>query len=334
MIHSSDVDVEKEECINHVGKRLGTGLRTLVDTWKARHVTLGGRGRGRLTQNAIRKLQIYFTRAIHRHSTASDMRDDILSGLRHCFSTDARPDHDSCPKGEDSRCFFQKAKARKLQPESHIVGLSTPLNRELLEKRLMPVYERLTSDDLLARCERKGTQNANECLHSVVWAACSKVFFYSKDRVEYTLLRSISEFNFGPALNSTIEAMYGVKSTAHSLNLQSGRARKRLYNDNRRMEDKENKRKDVVKAAKQRKAAALLNKDGPAYKSGAAPLTARKKNVSATKLKPPAVKPPTAKLPAAKRPAAKRPAAKRPAQKVAPPLNPQKKMKKARKHSF
>ena len=87
--------------------------------------------------------------------------------------------------------------------------------------------------------------------------------------------------------------------------------------------------KDVVKAAKQRKAAALLNKDGPAYKSGAAPLTARKKNVSATKLKPPAVKPPTAKLPAAKRPAAKRPA-----QKVAPPLNPQKKMKKARKHSF
>lgn len=108
--------------------------------------------------------------------------------------------------------LFQKAKARNLQPESHIVGLSTPLNRALLENRLLSVYDRLTSD----RCERKGTQNANECLHSVVWAACSKVFFYSKDRVEYThsLLRSISEFNFGPALNSIIDVMYGVRSTA------------------------------------------------------------------------------------------------------------------------
>ena len=44
------------------------------------------------------------------------------------------------------------------------------------------------------------------------------------------------------------------------------------YNDNRRLEEKENKRKDVVKAAKQRKSAALLSKDGLAYKSGAAPL--------------------------------------------------------------
>lgn len=56
------------------------------------------------------------------------------------------------------------------------------------------------------------------------------------------------------------------------------------YNDNRRLEEKENKRKDVVKAAKQRKSAALLSKDGLAYKSGAAPLIARKNYVLAAKL--------------------------------------------------
>ncbi|KAK7467979.1 hypothetical protein BaRGS_00036785 [Batillaria attramentaria] len=62
--YGDEVTIEKEECINHVSKRLGTALRNLVADCRKRGITLGGRGRGQLTQNAIRKLTIYYNRAI------------------------------------------------------------------------------------------------------------------------------------------------------------------------------------------------------------------------------------------------------------------------------
>lgn len=45
-----DVDVVKEECTNHVSKRIGTALRNLVSTESKRGNTLGGRKTGSLTQ--------------------------------------------------------------------------------------------------------------------------------------------------------------------------------------------------------------------------------------------------------------------------------------------
>ena len=60
--YGEGVVLEKEECVNHVSKRLGTALRNAVADCKKRGVTLGGRGHGMLTQNTIRKLTIYYTR--------------------------------------------------------------------------------------------------------------------------------------------------------------------------------------------------------------------------------------------------------------------------------
>ena len=48
--------LEKEECINHVSKRLGTALRNLASSGKKAGVTLGGRGYNKLTQATITKL--------------------------------------------------------------------------------------------------------------------------------------------------------------------------------------------------------------------------------------------------------------------------------------
>ena len=41
-----DVLIKKEECVNHVSKRMGTALRNLITDNKKRGVTLGGRGEG------------------------------------------------------------------------------------------------------------------------------------------------------------------------------------------------------------------------------------------------------------------------------------------------
>ena len=96
-----DVVLEKEECINHVSKRLGTALRNLASSGKKAGVTLGGRGHGKLTQAAITKLTAYYGKAVRAHSG-----DLVLASFYHAISTDDVPQHVRCPQGEDSWCFF------------------------------------------------------------------------------------------------------------------------------------------------------------------------------------------------------------------------------------
>ncbi|KAK3878987.1 hypothetical protein Pcinc_016431 [Petrolisthes cinctipes] len=67
-----DVSVVKEECLNHVSKRLGTRLRTLkakstlVPGGKGRKRSLLG-GRGKLTDAVIEKLPFYYGQAVKRN---------------------------------------------------------------------------------------------------------------------------------------------------------------------------------------------------------------------------------------------------------------------------
>ena len=106
--YGRDVAIYKEECINHVGKRLGSALRKLVSDQSKQKITLGGRGHGRLTQSAIQSLQSYYTRAVHSFPTAEKMRDAIIGGLNHCFSTDENR--------TDSWCFYNQALSNNKSP--------------------------------------------------------------------------------------------------------------------------------------------------------------------------------------------------------------------------
>ena len=102
--YGPDVEIEKEECLNHVGKRMA--LRNVVSDCSKREITSGGRGSGRLTANALGKLSIYYTRVIRSHDTAAEMKKAILASLYHCYSTDEHPQHIYCPSGPDSWWFF------------------------------------------------------------------------------------------------------------------------------------------------------------------------------------------------------------------------------------
>ncbi|GBM55736.1 hypothetical protein AVEN_190324-1 [Araneus ventricosus] len=42
-VYDDSRNISKEECLNHVAKRLGTGLRNKVKEWRSRCVTNGGR---------------------------------------------------------------------------------------------------------------------------------------------------------------------------------------------------------------------------------------------------------------------------------------------------
>lgn len=100
-------NIKKEECINHVAKRMGTALRNLVKDERTRGTTLGGRSHGSLKDSTITNISKYYRNAMYQHKGDKEgMKNAIYAILYHCRSTDEKPDHRKCPQGEDSWCFF------------------------------------------------------------------------------------------------------------------------------------------------------------------------------------------------------------------------------------
>ena len=56
--YDPDIKIEKEDCINHVSKRIGSALRNLVAESKAQKQPVSGKGK--LTQEKMLKIQNYY----------------------------------------------------------------------------------------------------------------------------------------------------------------------------------------------------------------------------------------------------------------------------------
>ncbi|GFS47282.1 uncharacterized protein TNCV_4862571 [Trichonephila clavipes] len=115
---------------------------------------------------------IYYTNAIRKNKgDVEALKTAIYATLFHCTSTDQKPQHKKCPSGIDSWCFYQSSLERGKKPGFHKDWVKTPINEEYLPK-ILPIYQILTSSELLSRCVRGLTQNSNEALHPMIWNRC------------------------------------------------------------------------------------------------------------------------------------------------------------------
>ncbi|GFV84763.1 uncharacterized protein TNCV_4297451 [Trichonephila clavipes] len=124
------------------------------------------------------------------------MKTAIYVTLFPSISTDQKPQHFKCPTGKDSWRFFQAALPRGEVSGPHVKHVKTPLKEAHLAK-IMPIHQRLTSNELLQRCIKCLTQNANESLHSIIWGKCSKETSATLCRVTIAVCDAVCEFNFG-----------------------------------------------------------------------------------------------------------------------------------------
>lgn len=138
-----DIPIEKEECCNHVNKRLGTALRNA-----AREQHLGDAGK--LTERKIERLTKYYGRAVRNsiETNAVVMKQNILATLLHCQSTDELPSHQYCPHGTDSWCFYNRALAKQKDSGKHEDFIYTRIPKDIAEK-IFPIYLRLSEPGLL-----------------------------------------------------------------------------------------------------------------------------------------------------------------------------------------
>ncbi|GFW16825.1 uncharacterized protein TNCV_2759531 [Trichonephila clavipes] len=209
-IYGPDVEILKEECINHVSKRLGTSLRNIVKDWRAKGITLGGKSYGSLKETTIKKLTQYYQKAIlENKGDIQGMKKSIYATLYHSISTDKNPMHMKCPPGKDSWCFYRRALAKGEKPAPHKFNIGTPINPDYLTKFVL-IYQRLASDSLLKGCARCLTQNSNESLHSVIWSKCSMETSAKSRRVNIAVSEAVSEYNFG-----TLKALKEIQKAAN-----------------------------------------------------------------------------------------------------------------------
>lgn len=101
--------------------------------------------------------------------------------------------HMNCPEGLDSWCKWRVAEARG-QPGSFV---HDPPLHEDVQAALRPVYEALSSDDLLERCIGANTQNSNESLNSCVWKFAPKHLHCGAKTVEIATYLAANIFNEG-----------------------------------------------------------------------------------------------------------------------------------------
>lgn len=185
------VPIEKKDCINHVCKRMHTSLRSVREKKKAQGETLGGRGK--LTDQKIRKIASYYGYALRSHAhDVPAMQKAVQATLRHMASTDDGPNHSLCPDGPSSWCKYNRAVANGEEPPAH----KDPLP-DSVRAALEPIFARLSDEALLERCADGKTQNASECLHSVIWTQASKNQHASLLSVTRAVAEAVSVFNRG-----------------------------------------------------------------------------------------------------------------------------------------
>ena len=223
--------ITKEDCVNHVAKRMWKAIETTKQAAKGTSKPLTGRGR--LTREVQDKLAGYYAQALKTYAPDVEaMKRGVYASLFHMVSTDSDPHHTSCPTGPTSWCFYNRAQALQEVPRPH-----TPTMRRDIAEALLHVYERLSNAALLERCSRMRTQNANECFNAQVWRRCPKTEPTSLRTVETAAAMAVLEFNNGPQGFHALLTELGITPGVHQVDRAQKAEKQRLKRASASMTD-------------------------------------------------------------------------------------------------
>lgn len=253
--------VTKKECIDHVQKRMGTRLRNL------KKATKGLGGKGKLTGKLIDELSIYYGLAIRRnHDSIEKMRNSIWATLYHKISTDENPQHERCPPGKDSWCSWQRMNFTNTLEEHHH---KIPIPEEVF-RAIKPIYEELSSDDLLNRCIGGYTQNSNESFNATVWAIAPKSISSGKTILEIATHIAICVYNDGMTPIMEIMQTLGIKIGRNCYNFCTEADERRVSLAETKLSDAAKLARKALKSTRKGKDQENTNVEGQLYGAGIA----------------------------------------------------------------
>ena len=210
--------ITKEECVGHVQKRMGTNLREYKRKGKNRKLADGKgiAGIGRLTDKKIDQMQNYYGQAIRKNKGNMDgMITSINAIFKHMIRNDQESlelQHSQCPKGANTWCKFWKDKREGTTSYDDKKRLPS-----VFQEELKPLFQRLSSDELLQRCLKGLTQNQNESFNSTIWSICPKTIFCGKRKVSTAMSRAVGIFNVGASSKAATMKMCGISPGSNAI---------------------------------------------------------------------------------------------------------------------
>ena len=232
----------KLECVGHVQKRMGSRLRPLKKRSSKTHLDDGKPigGRGRLTDNVIDSMQVYYGKAIRNNThSVKAMQDAIWAIWYHMQSTDKSPDHSRCPVGDDSWCGFQRDVAKKT---------STYTRKNPLPKAVAIAFEALTAfEALLSGCLHGGTQNQNEAFNALIWQRATKETHSSLPTVQLATYLAVGHFNDGSKTILSVLENLGIEPGVHSSKACKKIDKDRIRHSQRKSSETSKKRRRKIR---------------------------------------------------------------------------------------
>ena len=192
------------------------------------------------------------------------MKLAVMGGIFHMASTDSNPQHKYCPEGSESYCSYNRAIANEAPPPKH----NPTFSNEVL-KEIFPTVKRLTEPDLLKRCGKMLTQNANESYNAGVWRRAPKTEFRSMMNIETAVALATLSFNCGPYGITRVMEELGLR---YSPNLNKHVVRKALEAVKRsksKAKGVSKWKRRTIKILNRKKEHNLTEKEGTTYSRGA-----------------------------------------------------------------
>jgi len=239
--------VTKEECQGHVQKRMGSALKELkrksgktkLDDGK----TMGGKGR--LTERIMDKIQNSYGYAIRGNSDKDSMKNAIMAVLKHTVIDEGLPldqQHALCPR--DRWCRYWK------DPVNYSQHNRLP---PVFYKLLLPIFERLSNDELLSRCLLGLTQNQNEAINNVLWSRCLKTKFCGVKKVSLAVSETVAYFNAGAGTTALLMKKSGINPCGEAIRSFRSKDQSRVVSAARKISLKARIRRQKLRAFKKSK---------------------------------------------------------------------------------
>lgn len=201
--------VSKEDCVGHIQKRMGKGLRTFKNSKKVLGDGIRIGGSGRLTDALMDKIQNYYGAAIRNNpGNLQNMENAVWAIYYHCIienNESLAQQHHLCPIGASSWCRYQLDVANGTRYYDQTRCLPA-----IFRSALLPLFTRLSKPELLKRCLKGLTQNQNEAINAILWKKCPKTVFVGHTKLVANTAQTVAHWNQGSASSSNVLKRMGV----------------------------------------------------------------------------------------------------------------------------
>ena len=192
------------------------------------------------------------------------MQKATRATLFHVASNKSTNYHDAnCPAGKDSWCRFQRDKAEGTT--TYKPGKGLPLD---VIKHVKPIFQDLSSEELLKDCLHGKTQNQNECFNGTVWDRLPKSKFSGLTQLKFGVYDAVANFNIGRKASVLTFEKMGMIPGRYMLRGCFKTNKRRLYHSKYQNKESCKIQRKKIRGLKKAKADKDKETEGKLYASG------------------------------------------------------------------